>query len=232
MAPIDRHHSPALRARLRSLLLARDWGRVVSFLAALPSSQLRGAVGLVGEAMAEDLPDDGDFWALSAALVRHNSRAFLLTLLKSAVGRRRLVGSPGFEALCAQLRGNEVEVRKTLRLLLPLARRPEDVLGLFGCLGVDSPETRVACLLPVSTLPASYALLLTLRGLDHDRALLLRAARYLMKRGDDRSFNLASLLKTYFGLDELGGTFARGVAPYQLARVGGSYEAFCRALSR
>jgi hypothetical protein len=48
-----------------------------------------------------------------------------------------------------------------------------------------------------------------------------------MKRGDGLSFNLASLIKAYFGLDELKGTFSLRLKPYELARIESSYKAFC-----
>jgi hypothetical protein len=52
-------------------------------------------------------------------------------------------------------------------------------------------------------------------------------AYFLMKRGDALSFNLASLMKEYFGLEEMKGTFSLRLKPFELARLETSYRAFC-----
>ena len=56
-------------------------------------------------------------------------------------------------------------------------------------------------------------------------------AYFLMKNGDAMSFNLASLMKTYFALNELKGTFSLSLKPFELARIESSFEAFRNAMS-
>jgi len=81
-------------------------------------------------------------------------------------------------------------------------------------------------------MPVFYVLFHTLKYVEHDRSILIRTVYFLMKRGDDRSFNFASLLRSYFGLEEVKGTFSLKIEPYQLARLEGSYEAFSQSISR
>ncbi|MCD7721865.1 MAG: hypothetical protein LUI09_06505 [Prevotellaceae bacterium] len=231
MASTDKHYHPALEARLRVLLAQRDWQGVTAYVDSLSNSQFRTAGYMLGEALMPSLPDS-DFWQLASVLVRHNSKAFLVTMLKSAAARGLDVGSEGFASFCRLLIPNETDTHKALTRLLPLLRSPEEVQRLFAFLGVSDPQRMLRYLLPVATEAASFQLLLTLRFLDHDRGLLLRAVNYVMKRGGDLSFNLASLLKTYFGLDEVKGPFSRSVEPYELSRLAASYKAFCQALNR
>ncbi len=231
MASTDKHYNPAIEARLRGLIASRDWTGVLRYLATLSHSSFRTAGYMLGETLMQPLSDT-DFWTFAEALVRSNSKAFLVTLLKGAILRGVDVDSAGFASFCAAIREGETDVRKTLLLLLPQMSDPQSVSTLFSLLDVADAEKRVSFLLRVPTPAASFVLLLTLRSLDHNRQVLLRTVAYLMKRGDDRSFNLASLLKTYFGLEEVRGTFSRPVEPYQLARLDSSYEAFCEALNR
>jgi hypothetical protein len=52
-----------------------------------------------------------------------------------------------------------------------------------------------------------------------------------MKRGDSQSFNLASLLRLSFGLEEVRGTFSLSLEPYQLSRVEQNYDAFVQVMT-
>ena len=174
---------------------------------------------------------DADFWALTQVLISYHPKAFLVTLLKSVGQRGMNVHSEAFAVFCHSLRGNELDVQKTLLQLLPLAHRPEAMEHLFHLLAVDDRERRIPYLIRTATLPAFYLLFHTLKYVEHDRSLLIRTVYFLMKRGDDASFNLASLLKAYFGLDEVHGTFSLRIEPYQLARLEGSFEAFATALN-
>lgn len=75
-----------------------------------------------------------------------------------------------------------------------------------------------------------FLLLRALRYVEHDRALLIRTCYFLMKAGDALSFNMAALLRTYFALEEVRGTFSLSLKPYELARIEQSYDAFLQAV--
>ncbi len=230
MASSDKHYHPIVANRLRALVEARDWEGLPLYLDTLSNSQFRTAGYMLGEMLTENLPD-GDFWQLTQRLVSYNSKAFLVTLLKSAVGRGVNVEGDGFRSLCEQLKNNEIDVQKVLANIVPVLDTPDHIRLLFNLLGVNDPEKRLPYLLKATGNPASYVLFHTLKYLEHDRSLLIRAVYFLMKRGDDRSFNFASLLKSYFGLEEVKGSFSLRIEPYQLARLDGSYEAFSQALN-
>ena len=81
-------------------------------------------------------------------------------------------------------------------------------------------------------LGSSIALDISVCGRNTQRFLLLAVDRSdLMRRGDALGFNLASLLKAYYGLDALKGTFSLNIQPYQLARLSADYRAFCQAMN-
>ncbi len=226
-----------LTAMLRSLnalsaLCERgDWGAVVSYLRGLSNAQFRAAGTALGEQIMPRM-DDEAFYALASQLIAYHSRAFLVTVLKAIARRPKFIEHSGFEEICRMARGNEVEQQKITARLLPALSRPADVERLLALCGIEEPKERAAHLLKADTPAAAFALLGALRQLDHEADYLRLVVRHLMKRADDSSFNLASLLVTYFGLDDVKGTFARPIEPYQLARLASDYEAFRQALRR
>jgi hypothetical protein len=125
---------------------------------------------------------------------------------------------------------NEVERQKVALLLLPELEQPKQVEHLFQLLGLAKGREQLVYLIRLDTLPCLFLLLRSLRYVEHDRAEVLKVARQLMKRGSGSSFNLASIVKVAFGLDELSGTFSLRLQPYQIARLEQSYEAFCQSV--
>lgn len=233
MAINDKHYHPAIGAKLRPLLEARNWEGVTNYLGTLSNSMFRTAGYMLGENLSMALPEE-DFWALAHALICFNSKAMLGTMLK-AIATRLHEGTlstshPGFHALSSTLSTNEIDTQKTLLALLPEMTVPEQTEQLFLQLNVTTPQRKLPYLLRTATVPAAYALMQALRHIEGERPLLIRTVVVLMKRGDALSFNLASLLRAYFGLDEVRGTFSLRLEPFQLARLAENYEAFSQAM--
>ena len=226
--------------KLRTLLTEPD--ALLSYLHGMSNSQFRDASRMLGESLLVDMPDE-DFWPLFRCLFFSNRKAYLGTLLKALVLRikkqGRGVGSldmeqvglwnRDFELVCMEL--TETDCKKVLMAMLPMIERPEDAERLFVQCGQSEALPRIPYLLQIQTLPCAYLLLKALRYVEHDRALLIRTCHFLMRRGDECSFNVASLIRISFGLDEVHGTFSLFLEPYQLARVEQNYEAFCQALA-
>ena len=79
--------------------------------------------------------------------------------------------------------------------------------------------------------PLTYFLLFqALRRLADDRDFLLRCCRFLLRKGDDRALNMVSILRQYFGLDELRGRFSLRIEPHEASFVDSSFERFRYAL--
>ncbi len=228
----DKHFNPALERRLAELIAKEDWGGVVAFMDTLSNAHFRTAGYILGETLMPRMEDEEKFWTLASTLVLSNRKAFLVTIMKSAARRVFAVESIAFAKLCEELSSNDIDVTKTLANLLPLMERPEGVERLLCLLHVDDPMQRIAHLLKVETMPSRYALFMALRKVDHNTELLRRTVQYLMKRGDNQSFNLASLVTSYFGLQGIQGTFARPLQPYELSRFDSSYEAFRKSMLR
>ena len=169
---------------------------------------------------------------MTEALVRYESKAYLITLMKTFLVRMNR-GTAGLSDACFKRLAssfNEIERQKVALLLLPELGSPKEVEQLFATLNISKGREQMVYLVRIDTLPCLFLLLRSLRYIEHDREEVLKVARQLMKRGTGASFNLASIIKVAFGLEELTGTFSLRLQPYQIARLEQSYEAFCQSV--
>lgn len=227
----DRHYSKTIEQHLLQPLKDADSEGLVRLLSSFSRSEQRTAGYMLGERLLLDCPAEL-YWQMTEALVCYDSKAYLITLMKTFLlrlsrGTASLSDVP-FGRLAAGF--NEVERQKVALLLLPEFEQPKQVEQLFQLLGLAKGREQLVYLIRVDTLPCLFLLLRSLRYIEHDRAEVLKVARQLMKRGSGSSFNLASIVKVAFGLDELSGTFSLRLQPYQIARLEQSYEAFCQSV--
>ena len=228
----DRHYSKTIEQKLLQPLQTGDSEGLVRLLDSFSRSEQRTAGYMLGEHLLLDCPTEL-YWQMTEALVRYDSRAYLITLMKTFLLRweqgAASISDKPFARLAASF--NDVERQKVALLLLPALVSPGQVEQLFRVLGVAKGREQMVYLVRVDTLPCLFLLLRSLRYIEHDRTEVLKVARQLMKRGTGGSFNLASIIKVAFGLDELQGTFSLRLQPYQIARLEQSYEAFCQSVS-
>ena len=227
----DRHYSKTIEQHLLQPLKDADSEGLVRLLSSFSRSEQRTAGYMLGERLLLDCSAEL-YWQMTEALVCYDSKAYLITLMKTFLlrlsrGTASLSDVP-FGRLAAGF--NEVERQKVALLLLPELEQPKQVEQLFQLLGLAKGREQLVYLIRVDTLPCLFLLLCSLRYVEHDRAEVLKVARQLMKRGSGSSFNLASIVKVAFGLDELSGTFSLRLQPYQIARLEQSYEAFCQSV--
>ena len=227
----DRHYSKTIEQHLLQPLKDADSEGLVRLLSSFSRSEQRTAGYMLGERLLLDCPAEL-YWQMTEALVCYDSKAYLITVMKTFLLRlsrgTASLSDVTFGRLAAGF--NEVERQKVALLLLPELEQPKQVEQLFQLLGLAKGREQLVYLIRVDTLPCLFLLLRSLRYVEHDRAEVLKVARQLMKRGSGSSFNLASIIKVAFGLDELLGTFSLRLQPYQIARLEQSYEAFCQSV--
>ena len=227
----DRHYSKTIEQKLMPPLLKGDAEGLVQLLESFSRSEQRTAGYMLGERLLLDCQPEL-YWKMTEALVRYESKAYLITLMKTFLMRLKQgsasLSDEAFSRLAAGF--NEIERQKVALLILPELDQPKQVELFFQVLGVSKGREQMVYLVRVDTLPCLFLLLRSLRYIEHDRVEVLKVARQLMKRGTGGSFNLASIIKVAFGLDELQGTFSLRLQPYQIARLEQSYEAFCQSV--
>lgn len=227
----DRHYSRTIEQKLLPPLQTEDAEGLVRLLDSFSRSEQRTAGYMLGERLLLECPSNL-YWKMTEALFRYDSRAYLITLMKTFLVRMKegtlSLSDEPFAYLAASF--NDVERQKVALLILPELGQPKQVELLFHLMGISMGREQLVYLVRIDTLPCLFLLLRSLRYIEYDRKEVLHVAYQLMKRGTGSSFNLASIIKVAFGLDELTGTFSLRLQPYQIARLEQSYEAFCQSV--
>ena len=234
---MDQHYHPIIYQRLQVLFENGDWESLIKFLDGLSNAHFRTAGYLIGERLLPTLEPDV-FWDVMRELIFWQPKAFTVTTGKAALQRLRngtlSLHDRGFQTLASALEPSErsIDRQKLLMLWLPAAKDPLTMELLFERFGFNVPRLKVEFLLRTEGLPAAFLLLRTLCYEDHDREYLTNICRQVMKRGDNLSFNLASLLRTYFDLPEIHGTFSLALQQYELSRLDTDFDVFCRVVTK
>ncbi len=244
---MDQHFHPIVYSRLRQIFAAEDWQGLMTYLDSLSNSHFRTAGYLIGERLLAEV-DAKTFWTVVIRLIMWNPKAFTVTMAKAATKRLKegalTLQDEGFRELARTLQAPErvIDREKLLLQWLPVMTKPEAIEELFEALGVSEPRRRVEFLLRTDSLAAGFVLLRTLRFEEYDREYLTSVCRQLMRRAstlshttghaDGLSFNLASLLRAYFDLDELRGTFSLALQPYELSRLDTDFDVFRRGVTK
>ena len=106
----------------------------------------------------------------------------------------------------------------------------QQIEALFQFAGFHDERECVAVLIKESTPYAYYVLFNVLRRAADNRQLLVAACQAIMRKNDDMSFNMASLLRSYFDLNEIKSTFSLQIEPYELSYIEQSYDNFMHVL--
>ena len=225
------YHNPVLEQRLRTFIVRRDAKGMLECLRGLSNADFRTSGYLLREHLLTELKGE-EFWDFFLTIVPADSRAYLGTFLKAAVILYEYdnitLDTSRLEDFAAK--ATEVDKRKFLQTFLPHIQRVGDAERILRLFTDGEPHSAIPYLVAVPTNVAGYLLFQTLRRIDHRPETLRNVCIALMKRGDTKAFALASILKAYFGLPELPGTFSLRLEPFQLSRLETSYDAFCKIL--
>jgi len=243
--PLSQNYHPIVYTRLRQLFAAGDWEALIAYLEGLSNAHFRSAGNMIGERLLSNVTGDV-FWEVARRLIAWQPKAFTVTMAKAATPRlvagTLSFSDAGFLQLAAYLSSDEriIDRQKLLLQWLPIISEPQTMERLFDLLHVSEPRRRVDFLLRTDGLTSAFVLLRTLRFEEHDREYLTNVCRQLLRRTSTLSsghagslfFNLASLLRTYFDLPDLRGTFSLALQPYELSRLDTDFDTFCRIVTK
>ena len=227
-----RRHNPQLRAKLLHCAEEGDGAGMLALLAPLNNSERRTAGYLLAEDILPAVRPDA-YWRLFAAVVPSDTKAYLVTFLKAAV---RLCARPPFSVDTPELTAfaacaTGVDRAKTLEHLLPALTRAEDMAAVLRLFSAGDEELLMGSLLRAGTPLAYFFLFRTLRRHETDHALLRRYATLLARRGGQLSFNMANVIRCYFGVEGIPGVFSLSLPPYVLSRLDGTPEQFIKTIN-
>lgn len=206
-----------------------DWDSLVRLLDKLSNSEFRRMETHIRDTVLPTLSNDA-FWEAYLHLLMYRRQAFLTCIL--AIKNIAKDGTLNFEAESARKTAVWLEANasdsnaKVIRMALPLLQSVEQIDGLFAAFKVEKDSDYINLLLSQTSLPIYYVLFQKLRLIDDDRQLLRTTLLALMKKNDELSWGMASLIKAYFGIDDIKSTFALQIEPFELSYADKSYDNF------
>jgi len=214
---------------LRQAIIEADWQKVISTLNSMSNMEFRRAESLLRKSVLPSLDNDS-LWLTLYHLISYRRQAFL----SGVSSIRHLVndGSLQFDCEGARLLADYLRtthpasIQKVLNMCLPLLQNELQVDDLLKTFDTGKESNHIAALLKANTPQCHYALFCSLRQMHEGKPMAMRCAQYYMRQGDDRSYNMAAILKAYFGLDELQGRFSLRIEPYELSLLESGSEAF------
>ena len=204
----------------------KSWSRLPVLLNSLTNSELRRAEVLVREDLLDSLSND-DFWECYLHFVMFRPQGFLPCIIN--IRRYSEDGSLSFDndsvrTLNEQL--SSANKGKLCGMALPHLHDISHIDKLLDAFGFTTPSSRVSLLARVSTPQSYYMLFQALHDMDDNHDLCLKCCRFIMQKHDDLSFNMASILREYFGLHEIQSQLSLSVAHYELSYIASSFENF------
>ena len=127
---------------------------------------------------------------------------------------------------------NHIDIKKFLTYTFPLIHEPDIIKQLLTLLHITEYKQQIDVLLPINTLAAQYTLFTTLKYAELNHEQLKHYALLLLKKGDDASYNLLSIIKLYFNIQDIPATFSLTILSHELSYIDSSYTAFCKVMKR
>lgn len=212
---------------------SKDWDGLAQHFQSASNADFRKMETEVRERVMPKL-SNSEFWEAYLHLLMYRRQAFLPCVLGAAgLAKNGTLDVDCEEAktvACWLQEHSPESVAKIIRMAIPLlttASQIESVLRLF-----DYHDERecAAVLVKESTPYAYFVLFNVLRRAADNRQLLVAACQAIMRKNDDMSFNMASLLRSYFDLNEIKSTFSLQIEPYELSYIEQSYDNFLHVL--
>lgn len=214
---------------IRAAVEAHDQGQLHCILGRLTNMEFKRAEQSVREHLLPSLPNKL-FWEALLGLIRFRRQAFMSGIM----GVEKLAANGTLDFHCEEAQALSEHVRtvcpeavdKLVSMALPKMQTEEQAEALFQCFRIDNPRTRIAHLLKSDSPLAYYILFKSLRHIPDQKDIVRKSCIYIMKRNDDMAFNMVSILRTYFGIDDLKSRLSLHIEPYELNLIDRSYETF------
>lgn len=212
----------------------KDWDGLIRYLSQLSNMDFRKAEKIVRETILPETEPDV-FWASMHRLVLFRKSAFVTGM--SAIDKVAAKESFSFLSVEAKAFAADVLVQmpdatsKIINIALPLLEKEELINDMFQLFGVENVRDRLAYLLKVDSPLAYFMLFKLLKLIPDNQELGRKCCIYIMKRNNDQSFNMASILRTYFDLQDLKSQLSLNIDTYELNYIDRNYETFLHVLN-
>ena len=219
--------------RATELVMARDWEGLVRMLESLSNMEFRRMERVMREEVLPRL-GNGLFWETLLHIIIYRRAAFLagMTAVEHLAEDGTLnFGDENVRKLYEHLKETSPEtLPKLCHMALPLMRTEGQAEGLLKAFHVEDGMKRLAVLLRVDSPLSYYMIFKTLKTVE-DKVIARKCCMAIVKRHDDRAFNAVSLIKAYFGLDDLPARFSLSIEPYELNHIDRDFDTFLHVLN-
>lgn len=232
MTNVHRHNS-RLSARLQPLVAEADSSALSCLLNQLSHSEFRTASYMLAEELLPAMTNPSAFMTLFFDIVPQKPKAYLGTFLKAAakLHAKALLNLKDERLHQFSARCSDIDCRKILDSLLPVTSRREDADILLDEFAKDT-EFRLNALQRAETDLCYFLLFQNLRQEEENKDLIRHHYIVLLKKDNKRAYNMASIMRHYFDLQDLPGQFSLKLQNYELSRLEISYETFTKTLNQ
>ena len=220
------------RERVMQFVGTRDWDGLGRMLSSLSNREFKRMECVMRENVLPRL-ENGLFWEILLHIIIYKRAAFITGVV--AVRHLAEDGTLDFEdehveRLYVHLKETHPEsLVKVCNMMMPMLQTKEQVEGMMKAFHVENEVMRLSILLKVDSL-LSYHLIFKTLKLIEDKVIARKCCMSLIKRQNDMAFNAVSLIKTYFGLDDLPARFSLTIEPYELSHIDRDFDTFRHVL--
>lgn len=219
---------------LTQAILEGNWQQVTNSLNSMSNMEFRRAESYIRTTILPTLPND-TFWDTLFHLIEYRRQAFLsgIIAIEHLIKDGTLDFSCNSALKLAQLLHNKhpEAANKIINIALPLLKTEGQIDSLLNTFAPNDENAHIAALLKVESPLTYYKLFTTLCHLPEGKQLALRCTQFIMKHDNDMAFNMAAIMKAYFGLDELHARFSLRIEPYELSKLDSGSDAFYHLLT-
>ena len=223
--------SPA--EKLQTLISTADWTSLYERFNHMSNAEFRRVEQVLRQSVLPGLTN-AQFWDAYLHLLQYRRQAFLSAILAI----HHLAQSGQLDCTCdealAVARWFHADapdsVVKVVRMALPLLTSSTQIYEFLHLFDYTDNREIAAILLKENTPHAYYSLFQHLKHEADNPPLLRSACTTLLRKGDDLSFNMASILRSYFDITDINSTLSLQIEPYELSYIDQSFDNFVHVL--
>ena len=210
-----------------------DWDGMNRMFRSLSNMEFRRMERVMREEVLTGLGND-TFWEALLHIIIYKRAAFLSGVV--AIEHLAKDGTLRFDnADVVQLYTHLKETHpqsivKICNMITPHLKTEPQIEEMFKAFHIDNEITRLSILLKVDA-PLSYYLIFKTLKLIEDKVVARKCCMVIIKRHNDMAFNMVSLIKAYFGLDDLPAHFSLNVEQYELSHIDRDFGTFMNILN-
>lgn len=211
----------------------RDWDGMNKMLGSLSNTEFRRMECVMREEVLAVLDNDA-FWDTLLHIIIYKRPAFISSVV--AVEHLAENGTLRFDNAEVGLlytyleETNPQSLVKICNMIIPHLRTKQQIESLFKAFHIDNGITQLSILLKIDS-PLSYYLIFKTLKLIEDKVVARKCCMTIIKRHNDMAFNMVSLIKAYFGLEDLPAHFSLNVEQYELSHIDRDFDTFMNILN-